>query len=671
VKLFINTNTEPETPDGRYVKEKDIKHIKKLLNKVFEFNREKASLILAQQLYKEYINLDSATTLFKELSGNIDTLKKVYYEYETTTETIGEILVESGAKVEDASLIEEEIIGRIAVPRYFGSLSERIEDNIRLVIDPEKKEVIKDVVTFNRKGDENHNEIKLIDASLKELTVYDNPIAEETRQFKSVWDTRLRPYPLTLGPDSAPEIAAKLSESGYIIKKRDGEDAVKICFNIFIKQNLAEMKSEIETPGFYFNEKGELQIVKYEVKKEVSTKDLRKGLQTLHEFADYFPKQQMALATVFKWGLISPFVFAIKQKGGWVRVPFLYGNAGTGKSTFGKMALYTWCTPNSDTNMIPGSGFDTEARIGDRLKQFTFPLVIDEPGALFERKGPSEMIKTAIEQTTSRGKYIGRRYRTIPAYASFLMTSNYKYPNEDAFNRRFYPIPFYRSERKSQKQREEFDRKFKFDNIKQCKLHDLKPLGQFIAIEILNDPKLLDQPWQDLINTLLVSIYAEANMTPPDWILDWVEIESMVDLDELYKENIRNFLVEEVNKAFGTIQQMDDEGKPKHKYDNKFDVYGPENFENIIWSVLNQRRLPWALLGNNNMVYITTGFLKALKKKECINESLPSLGDLLGWKYSKGKIKSAGFSGSHLRVHRDKFTKFIFPVCEEDGDCNE
>ena len=228
MKLFINTNTEPETPDGRYVKEKDIKHIKKLLNKVFEFNREKASLILAQQLYKEYINLDSATTLFKELSGNIDTLKKVYYEYETTTETIGEILVESGAKVEDAFLIEEEIIGRIAVPRYFGSLSERIEDNIRLVIDPEKKEVIKDVVTFNRKGDENHNEIKLIDASLKELTVYDNPIAEETRQFKSVWDTRLRPYPLTLGPDSAPEIAAKLSESGYIIKKRDGEDAVKI-----------------------------------------------------------------------------------------------------------------------------------------------------------------------------------------------------------------------------------------------------------------------------------------------------------------------------------------------------------------------------------------------------------------------------------------------------------
>lgn len=187
MKLFINTNTEHETPDGRYVKEKDIKHIKKLLNKVFEFNREKASLILAQQLYKEYINLDSATTLFKELNGNIDTLKKVYYEYETTTETIGEILVESGAKVEDASLIEEEIIGRIAVPRYFGSLSERIEDNIRLVIDPEKKEVIKDVVTFNRKGDENHNEIKLIDASLKELIVYDNPIAEETRQFKSVW----------------------------------------------------------------------------------------------------------------------------------------------------------------------------------------------------------------------------------------------------------------------------------------------------------------------------------------------------------------------------------------------------------------------------------------------------------------------------------------------------
>lgn len=664
-----NTLSPDKTTDGRFIKEKDIKHIKKLLSKIFKFNSQKASLIVAQKLYNEYINLDSATNLFEGLNGDIDTLKKVYYKYATTKETIGDILIESGETTEDAPMIEEEILKRISVPKHYGTLSEKIEDNVYLIIDPEKKETFKEIITYNRKGDENYNDIKIIDAALKELIVFDNPVAEETRQFKSVWSTRLRPYPLTIGPDTAPEISAKLSESGYIIRKRDGEDAVKISFNIFIKKQLAEMKTEIESPGFYFNDKGKLQAIKYEVQEEVTQKELQKAIKTLEDFASYFSNQKVQLATVFKWGLISPFIFAIKQTGGWVRKPFCYGNAGTGKSTFGKMVLYIWGEPNSDTNMIPGSGFDTEARIGDRLKQFTFPILIDEPGALFERKGPSEMIKTAIEQTTSRGKYIGRRYRTIPAYASFMFTSNYKYPNEDAFNRRFMPIPFYRSERKTPEQKEKFDKHFKFDNIKQCTLHDLKPLGQYMAIEILNDPKLLDITWQELTNDLITRMYVEAGKVPPDWILEWIEIESMVDLDELYKENIRNFLVEEINRAFGQVQITDDEGKPQKGYDGKFEVKGPNDFKGIVWSVLNHRKLPWALLGADDTVYITTGFLNVLKKRECINESLPSLGDLLGWKYSKGKIKTAGFSGSHLRVNRIKFTEFVFPFCEDGGTC--
>lgn len=626
---------------------------------------------MAQHLYNEYINLDGAIPLFETLEGDIDILKKVYYNYETTNERIGELIVESGENPEDAGMIEDEVLKRISLPKNLNGLSERIEDNVYIVIDPDQKETFKEIITYNRKGDENHNEIKIIDAALKELIVFDNPVAEETRQFKSVWSTRLRPYPLTIGPDTAPEIAAKLSESGYIIRKRDGEDAVKISFNIFIKKQLAKMKTEIESPGFYFNDKGELQAIKFEVQEEVTKKELQKAIKTLEDFADYFPNQKVQLATVFKWGLISPFIFAIKQKGGWVRKPFCYGNAGTGKSTFGKAVLYIWGEPNSDTNMIPGSGFDTEARIGDRLKQFTFPILIDEPGALFERKGPSEMIKTAIEQTTSRGKYVGRRYRTIPAYASFMFTSNYKYPNEDAFNRRFMPIPFYRSERKNPEQREKFDKHFKFDNVKKCKLHDFKPMGQYMAIEILNNPQLLDNSWQELTNDLVLRMYVEAGMTPPGWIKEWVEIESMVDLDELYRENIRNFLVEEINRAFGQIQIMDDEGKPKKGYDGKFDVKGPSDFKGVVWSVLNHRKLSWALLGADDTVYITTGFLNALKKKECINESLPSLGDLLGWKYSKGTIKSAGFSGSHLRVNRIKFTEFVFPFCDEGGHCNE
>jgi len=100
------------------------------------------------------------------------------------------------------------------------------------------------------------------------------------------------------------------------------------------------------------------------------------------------------------------------------------------------MVLYLWDVPNSDTNDIGGSSFNTEARIGERLKKFTFPIVVNEPQGVFEKPDIVEMIKSSIERTNSRGKFVGRGYKNILSLNPVIYTSNHLLPDDDALIRR-------------------------------------------------------------------------------------------------------------------------------------------------------------------------------------------------------------------------------------------
>ena len=669
-------------PEGRKLTATEIDHIEFYSLDLFSTNPEKASLILSKLLFFHDVSYESAIELFSTFHTDnsreeIQTILRRTYEQMLTEEeskdstTISQILTLGGMDEPQAVKIEKEIFNSIKAPRHYGMMASALGTNKLIVMDPRRKLTFLEYRKEINGRDLSTEEI-ILKASLKKLTVYDNPVAQETRQFKSVWESQLSNRPIILGPDTAGEIAAMLGESSYSIVKNKTEDVVKSVFAMMIENNHAIMKTEIDTPGFYYNEaKGTIEVIKFELPQEVSHEDLNKGLSTLEDFSEYFSSRKTALATIFKWGLISPFSFAIKQLGGWIKWPFLYGNGGTGKSTLGKMVLYIWGEPDNNTNNVGGGGFDNEARIGDRLKQFTFPLIVDEPGSLFEKKGPSEMIKTAVEHTTSRGKYVGRRYRTIPAYSSVIFTANHKYPDDDAFDRRFYKILFPRSERKTKDERVEFDNKFQMNNTKNCKLHDLKSIGNYFAIEIVNEPSLLELDWQELTNTLLVRLYGEIGREMPPWLLKWAPVETMGDLDEIHLEDMRGFFQEAINMAYGQIQILNEEMRTVKKFNNEVEVKSTDDFKHRVWVVLNERKIPWLLQGSDDMVYITHGFIRALKKKECINESLPSIADLLGWKYSKGAIKSAGFSGSHLRVNRIKFTEFVFPACGKGDHCDE
>lgn len=67
-----------------------------------------------------------------------------------------------------------------------------------------------------------------------------------------------------------------------------------------------------------------------------STKQLKEALDLLKEFMDWFPNHGTKLISIFKWGLISPFIFSMKQRGADVQWPYLYGRGGSGKTTMEK-----------------------------------------------------------------------------------------------------------------------------------------------------------------------------------------------------------------------------------------------------------------------------------------------------------------------------------------------
>ncbi len=56
----------------------------------------------------------------------------------------------------------------------------------------------------------------------------------------------------------------------------------------------------------------------------------------LDELAEWFKHAKDRFATVIKWGVIAPFIYAMKQRGKWVPWLYLYGASNVGKTTLGK-----------------------------------------------------------------------------------------------------------------------------------------------------------------------------------------------------------------------------------------------------------------------------------------------------------------------------------------------
>lgn len=679
----ISTNIEEDiflTEIGtRTLTDDQIESLRYILNYIFngalDFGTiDNMATKMAGLLIVNDINFESALNLWAYLHADIEILRQVYTNPKENKINLSfsEILSENGENIFDPRIVlktESDVMQIIRLPIHYGMICSSMGSKINLLIDPKRKRIYSEKIKHINDY-KFYDETLVIDACLDKLIVIDSPLDEEMRKFNPTFISNLKDQPINFGSGSIAEIYNFLFESGYVINSRVGKDVLTMALNTFVQNGDAEVKTEIESPGFFYNSQTDsIMVVEYIVE-DVQSIQLQEALNLLGEFVAWFP-DPVKIGSILKWGLISPFIFAMKQRGDDVQWPYLFGRGGTGKTTCGIMVLYMWGQPDEHCN-IGGSGFNTEYRIGNRLQQSTFPILVNEPGEIFEKANTRDMLKTASQQTTSRGKQIGGRYKSIPAFAPVIFTSNQPLPSvgddQEALARRFLIESFGYDETKSKEERENFKKTFDIKNTKKCSLHGLKPLAHFAANEIIHDPKLLDMGWRELADTLIRLMYTEIGIDVPKWLLEWNETESLGDLDDIQRERLRTFLQSEINTAYGRIQIFDEHGQPKTDYKNEVDVKTTDDFKHRVWTVLNERKIPWALIDSQNKVHLTSGFVEAVRKDTGIKDNMSMLAELLHWKHGSSTIRgTVNWAGKNITVTRDEFTEFIFPTMGSDN----
>lgn len=651
----------------------EVKHLKNLTTKLIRLNKEKTSLILSKLLHMEFINLQSGIKVFEEIGGDCNILKRTYHNLLTDEELLNEdllskMLINADVDKKQAEDIESEIRRTIEAPRHFGSLTKMLETDVYAILDPEKKQTFREKTRYDKKGNPDPITTLVLEVCLKKLIIYDSPINEEPRQFKATFDVNGGVRPLIVGPAFREDIINSLKDNNYIASKRYGEDIISASLNLFAQEGKAEMKTDIETPGFFYNNDTKSIInAKYEVKMP-DNDEIKEGFKVLEEFAGYFKGVESKVATIFKYGLVSPFAFAKKQMGAkWIPYYFLYGQPGSGKSRLGQMVLYMWNEPDDGENNIGGGSFDTEARIGGALSKFTFPIVVDEPAGVFAKDGLIEIIKNAVLKTVLRSRYRAGHLGTIPSYSPVIFTSNVSSPQDIALGRRIETLSFTHDEMKTPEQMNEFDNVFQMDSPQRSKLNALKAITQAVSLEVMADPKLLEMDWKELADTLLIRLHMDIGEDIPLWLQGWVKTETIEDIEYEQRESIRILILNNLNREIKRIPLVDDEFRPV-TLESTPKVRGHKGFHSRVWYVVNEGLVPWIVpfhdsRKNEDYVCLTIGFKKVLQDELKICQTLKGISQLMNWNYQSVRIQKPE---KVIKIEFGKFVEMIYPRCSED-----
>lgn len=548
---------------------------------------------------------------------------------------------------------------------------EKTGTNTSIILN-QKLEIIQYEWDNGKKGERNLETV--INAYPQEVIIHDSPLDDIGRTFTIRWVSKTSSRVFETNRKTIKEIEQYLEEAGWVITPRRLKGTLAAVIQIAVKYKLAQMHNEIDNPGVYWDKTNEeLKIIHLDVD-EPSQDEVEEALNVIDLLAPFFKGHETKLSTCLKWGLMSIFDYSIKQIGGkWMPWLYLYGKAGSGKTTLGEIILFIYDIPNEDNN-LGGSSFDTVARVGSRVSQFTKPIMVSEPEGALNKPSIVGMLKTAIESTTARGRYQGKAYRTIPSFSCGIITANQGLPSGDALFRRFTSILFSHNEKKAADNKKEFDEIFKINSPKRSILNKLKALGNYFITEIKSNPELLLNDWQETADLLVGRAYLDTGHDMPSWILDWHKTETLDDLDEEEIEEIRLFLIEKINRATQKVQVWSEEtGRPLNQQDLDTDFKTNDDFNDRVWSVLNEKLIPWLDLhrgrdGTINVV-CSSGIKKELKQITSSSYNLQSISELLGWEYKPLKIN--GKTKRMMIVNYHDFLDFLYPKLDEyDGGGN-
>lgn len=543
------------------------------------------------------------------------------------------------------------------------TLSLQLTKTKSLRLDAGKLEVTILSISFNRKGEDDSDYLRVLSCYPNKIIIHDNPISDAGRTFTIDWITK-NGGSFKTESMLIPEIETYLENHGYVLSPKNLRGTVAGILQISIDNKLAILKNDIETPGFYWNtETDSLDIVDYDYKSP-SKNDLNQSLDLIEELATYFQDHEDKLATTLKHSLIAPFGFIKKQLNQPLEnlIPYLYhyGKAGSGKTTIARIGLYFWGVPSVE-NDIGGSEADTIARLGKQVSKSTFPMIINEPNAIFNKKTLTETMKTAVERTNARRRFEGKTFQTILSLTTIQFTSNFSLPNEEGLSRRFLQILYTHNEKKTKDEKEDFMRTFRMDVPNECRFNDLKPLANFCLDYIREHTEVLKLDWEKLSNRIIIQAYDKCNREVPEWLLGFVESVNDDDMDEEECEELRMFFLEEINKKINRID-TDVYESPYGKTSNH--VKNGDDFNDRVFNVINEKLIPYMGIHHStkadaDYVYFTTGLKRALHGANQVCYDVKSIAELLDWKYDVMKID--GKSVRVMSVRFEKFIRFLYP----------
>jgi hypothetical protein len=474
-----------------------------------------------------------------------------------------------------------------------------------------------------------------------EVTVYVNPVGGVTK-YQVRWEAATRPKPLIIGPALLEEVVDRLRAEGLVLNSRLVGDTVAAVIEGFIRRGRAEIKVELEVPGFYLVDGG-ITAVGFETRRP-SMDELKESLKLLNELAEVWFKHVIdKFSGVLRFGVIAPFIYIYKQGGTWVRWEYLYGPTRTGKSTLAEIAtVYMWGLELSK-HVKSGASVDTPARLGHVLSQSTFPVIINEPGGALSNEAVVEMIKQAVEKTIARGKYHRGTYIDIPALAPLIFTSNRYLPRDDALLRRFKVRRFTYGDRIPEDKAKEFEVKVK------PRLSKLRALGGFVASYVVENG--LGEDPEETARKILEEAYKTAGLQVPEWVNLEDSEEAEGEAYESVRELIRGYILERVNEEYSKFVGRVVVERPSG--DRVAYQRWEVNLEERLRTVLEYHLIPW-LLHRGEEVYITTGLVEELKDVIGDVGGLKSLAELLGWAYDVRKV-----GGRPLRVAITSLRKLL------------
>ena len=505
------------------------------------------------------------------------------------------------------------------------------------------------------------------------VIVHEDPLYEGKREFTITWITTNNTY-FTVRRVGISEIKTQLADSGYVLNGKFADAAIVGAIQIFLDNGIADTKNEIEARGFYYSKSDNKLIVvdwdQYEVRKE----DVEAALLLLDDLKNFFKGNEDKLATTIKHGLQVPFGFAKKQMGLPLEylVPYIYhfGKGGSGKTTIAKIGLWLYNQPSVDVDDIGGTEFDTVPRIGEQLRKFTFGLLVNEPETALNKRSCAATLKTTAERTNSRQKFRGNRMEHILALATVVFASNVPLPNHEGLSRRFVQILYNYSEKKTDKEKEEFMTHFRLNDPENCEFNKLHHLGNFVVDLIQKDVSLLKKSWQDLGNFLIVKAYQFCGIPVPKWILGYTESVTDEDIDADEIEDIRLFLLSQINRNAPQIKlYSSDDGRPiSQELFYQDEAKTSDDFEEKVWNVINEGLLGFAFTHQRSdgvrEVCFTSGIKKIFNENGINCYSLSSTAELLGWKNTSVFVH--GKARRCMSVNFREFLRFLYPMVSDD-----